>query len=545
VDLVLISDQEPTNHFTGKVWIQPGITGQKPTSAFMKLGGTYIQIATTNLIPFIYKRITYLLDGIDISDYVEKYSCMITDVLTTEVDTCTFTLTDDDGNHKPQVGQEFTIFYKPTSTSLPVIRFSGRITQYDQSRYSVGKYKYNESVSDFTQDLNKNLINKSYTGQTMGYIIRDIIQNYAPSLGTFNIPTGPVIDFIQYSYVFPYAALTELAQLAGYDWYVDYEKQVQFILPSEIFTPYNLTETGDVDNEEYSDLSISIDKSSLINTQKVRGGYELSDDYTQIWIVQAGQTELPIAYHPYSAASGAIELYINTGAGYGAKITPGIDNIDTTSDYVVNFSEKVLKDQNNNWVAGYAVKLIYKYQIPILSQASDDDSIELMKNYEGGDGIYEGELIVDETILTRTAARTKAQAVINLHSTPILNGSFNTTKYGYRSGQTITLNLPSRALTGTYLIHSVTAQPIGSGEFSYNVVFSNNYKDLSQFLMSLYDRSQPVFIRSDEVLDTLKVVKETNTISIVSTPILTTQPKWSNDEGTTEGAGRYGLCEFS
>ena len=61
----IISDTEPSNHYTGKLWIRPGIAGVKSTAAFLKLGGSYIQVATTTEIPFSYLGITYLIDGED------------------------------------------------------------------------------------------------------------------------------------------------------------------------------------------------------------------------------------------------------------------------------------------------------------------------------------------------------------------------------------------------------------------------------------------------------------------------------------------------
>jgi len=546
MDWKIISDTAPTNCFTGKLWIQPGITNVKPTSAFLKMGNTFLQIATTDVIPFTYKRITYLIDGVDKSDLVEKNSLTIDDVLTSEVDTCSFILNDYDGDSKPQIGQEVVIFYKQTSTSNPEIRFAGKISEAPQRRYSLGVYAYDVACVDYTQDLQKRQVVENFTSEYAGDIIKSIVNEYALELGTYHVQDGILVDYISFNYTYPLECIIELAELTGYDWYVDYEKNIHFFARTTNDAPYELTETADVDNEEYKDLNISVDKTQLNNTQIVRGGYQFSSDYTQTWVVQAGQTELPIAYKPYVPDSGAIELSIDGGA----NITPGIDNIDTTDDYVVNVSEKTLKDQNTNWVGGEVITLVYKYKIPILAKVKDSASINLMKQYEGGDGIYEGEIIVDDTIETKDAARQRGQSVIDIYSNPLVTGSFMTTKYGYRSGQLLTIDIPSRDIDSTYLIQNVTATSIGNGEFEYEVTFATRLKGLTDFLISLYDNGKKVFERTDEVLDTLEVMEEEEITVTDSVPAGTTKDidanpyVWSNDAETTEHRGRWELCEW-
>ena len=289
---------------------------------------------------------------------------------------------------------------------------------------------------------------------------------------------------------------------------------------------------------------INIDKSELVNTQLVQGGYQFSDDYTQTWVIQAGQHELPIAYKPYVPDSGAFELSIDGGA----NITPGEDNVDATDDYVINVEEKALKDQNSNWSGGEVVVLVFKYKIPILAKVENSESIINMRNWEGGDGLYEGEPVVDETIETKKAAREKGQAKIRLKKDPLVNGEFVTTKYGYRSGQLLTVNSATRGIDATYLIQEVTADSIGMGNFVYTIIFSNNRKDLSQFLIELYDRSREVLIRQGQLIENFKLLSETisvsDVVSGVKRNIVTNPAKWSNDEGTTSGKIRWNFGQW-
>lgn len=550
MDWSIISDSEPTNNYTGKLWLRPGIAGVKTTAAFLKMGGSYIPLAVIDGIPFEYQRLTVLIDGINISDpnnvdtvVLEKNSLIIRDILTTAVDVCRFSIIDSSGNNKPEVGQEVIIFYKETDTSSPVLRFGGRIVSYNQEQIDLLKYRYSIVVNDYTQDLIKKLVNESYASQTMGYIIKDIIGTYAPHLGTFDVPDGPVINYIAFSYKFVNECIIELVQIAAYNYYVDYYKQLQIVVDSGNPAPYEITDV--LNDSEYSNLVINVDKSELINSQIVKGAFEFfEDDYPQTWVVQPGQTELPIAYEPYPADSGAIELYIDGGS----KITPGEDNVDTTDDYVINVNEKVLKDQNGNWSGGESVVLIYKYKIPIFARVIDENSINNMINYEGGDGIYEGAPIVDELIETKAAARERGQAKIILHKDPIINGEFNTTKYGFKSGQLLVVNSTSRLINNSYLIQEVTAESLGMGLFRYTIVFSNNRKDFNQFLINLFDRSAKVLIRYGEIIENFKILQDSvivsDTVSGTKRNIVTNPAKWSNDEGTTSDKIQWNLGQW-
>lgn len=538
MDVKIISETEPTNVYTGKLWIKPS-----NAMMFLRLGSQWIFIGQTEGAISL-KNVTVLINGIDVTNMILKNSLSIMDVITREVDECTFALVDSDGTHKPEVGQEVNIFYYNGSNY--VLRFAGKIEEVPQVQIKHGVYSYELTCVDYTQELNRRLVVETYTGQTAGDIIRDIVSNYALGLGTAYVQDGPSINSIAFNYKYPMECIEELAALTGYDWYVDYERQVHFFESATTSAPYELNESST--SGEYRDLQILIHKSELKNAMTVRGGYEFSDLYTQEEVADGTQESFTLRYAPYAP----ISVYVDTGGGYSLK-TLGIDNIDESGrDFVYNQHEKVIKNLDYGVLsAGHKIKITYKYKKPILAYQEDDESIQLMAEYEGGDGKYEAPLIVDDSIETKAQARARGIAELNQYSNPLVEGTFTTTQYGYRSGQILTINLPSRGYTNRqYIIQEVTATSLGMGNFSYEVTFASLLKGLTDYLIQLHKDSRIKFERTDENLDRLKIMAGEGiqlTHSSVDGLIknMTTNPyRWSNDAGTTTDKGRWNLAQW-
>ena len=535
----ILSVSEPTNVETGAIWIKP----YPVWAAYLRLGSMWTPITSSDATAIEFDNTTVLINGI--KKNVQRNSLSITDNLSNEVDECTFVIEDTDGTNKPALGQEVQIFYKQTSSSTPELIFAGRIMEMPQTKIGVQKYAYEVVVNDYSQDMLRINHNDTYENQTAGAIIKDILRVSAKEIGTLYVQDGETIEYFVVNYKFPLQTVTDIAELINYDWYVDQYKQLHFFERTTNTAPYSLTDS--LTDSEYAELEITVDKSQIKNKQIVRGGYELSNLYTQLKVADGEQTSFNLDYKPFSPMT----IYVDSGAGYVEK-TLGIDNIDSSGcDFVVNVSEKTIKNLDLATLsAGHIIKITYKYQIPVFGVAIDEVSIDAMKVREGGSGVYEGEIIVDDKIESSEAARQRAEAEIVIYSNPLVEGSFTTLQYGYRSGQLLTVNIPSRAENNTYLIQSVTTTSLGNGRMEYEISFATKLKSLSDFLVDLFDRSADEFTRTDEILDTFHVLN-TETMTITDSDLTGTKRDttanpyvWSNDEGTTENKGQWSLASW-
>ena len=158
-------------------------------------------------------------------------------------------------------------------------------------------------------------------------------------------------------------------------------------------------------------------------------------------------------------------------------------------------------------------------------------------------------MISDDTIQTKDQARARGRAQLDQDSNPLVEGSFLTQQYGYRSGQLLTINIPSRGEDAKYLIQNVSAVSLGVGIFQYTVTFATKLKGLTEFLLSLYDEGRDISERTDEILDRLVILKESYALSD-SVPTKTVRDtsvdeyEWSNDAGTTPKKGQWNLASW-
>jgi hypothetical protein len=529
----IVSQIEPTACYTGQIWIEPraGIT-----NAWIKLGSEWILLAQSLLLTAFAstKNVLILIDGIDKTEYIERDTLSMNDILN-EVDTCSFGVI---GTAKPIVGQEVEIFKWDGVNYIK--KFGGEIINIGQERTSIGNYRYDIECNDYSESGKKKLVAETYLNMYVGDIIKDLVNNYAEEIGTYYVEDGNLLSKYQFNYMYPFDCITELAELMGWNWYVDVDKQIHFFSISTNLAPRTLTDN--ISDSEYEGLYIAPDKTQLKNRITVRGGYYLSELYTQVRVADGIQTSFNLDYEAYAP----IKVYVNNGMGYIER-TLGIDNIDESGvAFVYNFSEKVIKNLDFATLAvGDFIKITYSYKMPVLLQQDRQESIDAMKLYEGGDGIYEF-LIVDENIQSKAIALKRAIAELDIYSNPMVTGSFRTLQDGFRSGQLLTINIPTRGINEQYLIQSVIATSLGNGNFEYEVEFGSKLLGLAEFLMDLFDNSKSTFERTDEILTKAGYVQESLEISdiIASTDLrnTTTRP-WTYGADVDEG--RYGVSSYA
>jgi len=171
---------------------------------------------------------------------------------------------------------------------------------------------------------------------------------------------------------------------------------------------------------------------------------------------------------------------------YDAK-TLGVDDVDATgSDFVVNYNHGLIRNLDHAALgATHKLKVTYKKEVQVLTEDNDANSQEVIRNIEGGSGKYT-HIITDTQIETLEAAHDRAYAELSKYSQVNVSGSFKTDQAGYRSGQTIVINLPTWGYTSQeFVIQEVVSVLKSSNEIWYTVVFAGKIKTLTEFLKKL------------------------------------------------------------
>ena len=523
--MINFSEVEPSNNAVGKVWIKPSI-GQ----AFMYLNGHWNPFASGDSYSFSYP-LTIFIRGVDRTSVCEIESCQKTDIITNQVDTFSFKLYDKNADIQPTQGEEIIVFRKTSESAIPTKWFGGEIEKATPTENAPGQRKFTYQIEcvDYSKRAGKPLINEVYENDTELEIITHMCDNYATEFSYSNVLTTLTIDKRTYNRKSFRECLEDLAQLNGKDWYIDYERDIHYFSQEINVAPYSLTEdittTG-----HYKDLSIEVDKSQLRNDVMVYGGVYLSDTYTQEKLADGVQLSFALDYNP----RGTVKVYVDSGGGY-VEHTLGIDNIDTSGrDFVLNYNEKLIKNLDHALLANTdKIKFTYQYEIQVLTEDKDRGSIAAIQDIEGGDGIYKY-IIVDETLETLDAAHNRGIAELADYVNPLITGSFTTDQGGYRSGQLLTINLPTWRYTNRqFLIQEVITTLREDGTtFEYQITFATKLKGLTDFLVELYDKGKVITDDENVTLHDLEqLADETLTLSDETPTLLEQTPPFQFGPG--------------
>jgi len=168
--------------------------------------------------------ITVKIAGVDRTEYINARSFSITDELTSRVNSASFSFICNSETVTPTAGE--TVLIEEGNTKL----FSGRVLRKKESFFPPNLLKYEIECIDYTRDLDKKLVIESYLNKTAGYIIKDIIDKYTTGFTYTNVADGPIITKIAFDYIQVSEAITQIAETTGYEWYVDYDKDLYFFL---------------------------------------------------------------------------------------------------------------------------------------------------------------------------------------------------------------------------------------------------------------------------------------------------------------------------
>lgn len=497
-DLIIVGTEFPTeSHGQGFFQVDQGQLWAYLNSQWSPITGNKKYTITAPVSIFI--------AGVLRNSQIDLTTISIANNLTSKPDTCSFLMFDDgDYDIRPVVGQQIDIYSYDTNTKI----FSGEISNYMQKERNLGtlRFEYKISSTDFTRRFSKRLVNKDYTSEKAGDIIKDIIDTYFTEFSYINVEDGPTIDYVKFSYINGDSAIKKIAKLTGYDWYVDFNKDLHFFLPSTNYAPYELTEVL-ATSGNYTGLNFKSDKTNYKNKVYLQGSSFLEAFNDDIQVADGSQTTFNLAYEPHTP----IVVSVDTGGGYVAK-TLGIDNIDTSGyDFVVNYSEKCVRNLDLATLnSGDKIKVTYKKAVKLIVYDEDTTSQSDIQAREGGDGIYEYK-INDNTIEDIDTARDRITAEITDFKDPLVNGSYKSNQYGYEAGQILKINLPSWGQASKeYKIQTVIIRPttqLGNDNrfhIGYTIKFQSFDRGFDNWLLDIYNNSvgKEIVIKGDEKVTT-------------------------------------------
>lgn len=455
--------------------------------------------------------IVVTVNGVDLTKKIEAGSLKIENILTRKRDTCQFSLLSYPNNQvTPVVGQEVVITYDP-GTGLGRA-FGGVITELQQDGItfgsSAGLLRWKVTCQDYTRLLDRKLVPDKYVNQTVDEIIADLFARYFPADFTITNVDAPVtVRAVSFNYKPISKCLDALAETTGYDWYVDYNKDLHFFLSSSNPAPIEVKD--DNGTYDYDSLIIRRDNSQVRNTIVVRGGEYEASNFTADISADGDQTVFPLGYR-FATDSFSATLT-------GRLLDVGIDTVDNANNFdaLHNNAEKILKFRDaRKPTTGSVLRYGGKPLLPVIVRQSSKSAIQAMVSMEGGDGIYEY-LVVDKTISSKEAARQRAAAEITAYATTLSEGEFRTNSHGLKAGMRIRINSSSRGINETFIINKVTLSQFDSNNFIYQVslITTRSFDFIDLLIRFSLKQNEQIVIEDNEIAEIIVELSDSVTVA--------------------------------
>lgn len=447
--------------------------------------------------------IVVTIAGVDRTDYVTWPSLNIERVLTRAVDTCRFlTLRTATKTWKPTAGAEIVITADGTKI------FGGVIIRVTERPKAYALLEYEVECTDYARILDSKLVATTYENQTVNDIIADLAANHFDA-GVFtvnNVDCAVVINYIQFNYIPGAEVLTKLAEMVGYDWFVDYDRDINFFKPQPTTAPVDIED--DTGTYEYASLILRDDNSQVRNTIYVRGGEYEADTFTAVMPIQAARYNYELPYR-FSNEKCTIT---------GDEKTIGPDGIADFDSYDIlwNNDEKTIRflvgRQPTDETA--AIRFSGRPFLPVRVKLRSQAIIDAMSAAEGiGDGSYEY-LILNQAINSKEGARQRARQEIETYGQTMVEGEFNTNTAGFEPGQKVRINSTSRAVDSYYIVSRVRTTSRTPTELRYAItlISTKTFGFIEMLRRLLIQQTDQIILSENELLDLMEAADETVTV---------------------------------
>lgn len=368
------------------------------------------------------------------------------------------------------------------------------------------------TVSDWGYLFDGTLVKKNYAMMDPHDIVLDIVATFAAGKGftTNHVQTGNfLVPSIRFNYQQPTKCLQSLANLIGWDWYIDPQKDIHFFL-GDIEDAVGeggsapVTIDGTSGEIEWNSIDLDQNVQNMKNSVFVIGGtykktftaLNTSDSYLTDGIASV----FPLAY-AYDTAT--ITVTLN-----GVVQTIGIDQqTDPSSvDVLYNDKNRFIRFTSGAPTSGKTVKTYGDAQVPIVAHAGDATGIATYGEFQ--------DVILDAKITTVPEAQARAQAEILKFGHSVYDVKFKTLQTGIRIGQLVSMNLPQFGVTNYPLIvkrvEATGYVPGQNGMLEYQVEAIGSdtvtFTDLLTTLLQQEATQNP--IDDSTVIENLEVIAE-------------------------------------
>lgn len=479
--------------------------------------------------------LTFTIAGTDLTDLVRVRSLSISDKLNTR-NTCAFEVIETHGDAILDtdagalfvtdtgsyigLGVQFDVGQSVVITNGATRIFAGTIDKIEEEAIigtAAPCLTYHVQCVDYNQLADRHLVARAYAtaSQTLYDIVLDIVAQDLVGEGvtTTAVATGPVIEKAVWNYQTVATAFDELAGLAGFGWWIDYNKDLHFSPRDANVAAFSLTDTS----ANWRHMKVTRSRANYRNNQLVRAGVDLTTARTEGFTGDGKTRAFPLTY-PIGAVPTA--LTIN-----GVSKTLGIGGVDTGKDYYWNKGDPILKQDTGGTllISTDVGSITYQGEFPILINAQLDAEVTTRAALEGGTGIYQ-EIEYYPNINNSAQAQQIANGLLQKFGAIPIVVEFETDTDGLTSGQLLPITVSAHGLSGSYLVAEVAlAEFSGLGNLRYRVKaydgqFVGSWESFFRYIASI---GRNYVIRENEVIVYLRTAGTLTGVGATASEALT------------------------
>lgn len=346
--------------------------------------------------------------------------------------------------------------------------FSGIVKIITKSVYVKGITKLELSCNDNSEIAKRRIIAQSIVNKTSGWIARNAILPVLSEEGVTEgvIDEGFLMTRANFNYIGCDKALDYLQTCTGMNWYIDYDKKLNFHAADKLKSPFNL------DNiQKYSNFKSSRKYEQYRNVQYILGGKSITSPQIHEELTPAPNGEIIEFYTRFGVyQKPVLEVYNGATWNQVSSDDIGVDGIDTNKKWYFTYGSKIIKQDSAETVlaAGQKVRSTYIGLKNIFIAYSNDAEVGNRANIENSSGKYEN-FERNETLETTAEASEYAQAILKKYGEIEDRISFDTELSGLEPGQLLKVINENFGINQDFLIESVNIKPIGSTSILYSV----------------------------------------------------------------------------
>lgn len=484
--------------------------------------------------------------GLDVRIYIagtERTGLLLNDSLRVSDElgirnTCEFSLKDSTKSLIIQIGEVVRVTYNA------ILIFAGTIDTIDE--VIAGDFSDVKIIRcicvDWNQLCDRHFVSARFSteNQTLKDVVEAIVEEQSgivnecltnEGVTTNGVQTGPALEVVAFNYEPASECFDQLAELVGYTWYVDYDKDLKFFDMATYYAPYQLDESQ---WRLFRGLRVRQSREKYRNIQYLRAGKAISNLRTEYFkgdgTVKTFTVALKLAEKP--------TLAIN-----GVPVDPG--NIDVRKDekdledveWFYDIDDKqITQNSSTDYVAltsAQTLSVTYRGFYPILVQSRNDYEISQRKaieaDYGVSTGVYE-EIEIDENIDDAEMAQERVVGILRTYARIEKIVEFECDVPGFRAGQILEVKLPEFFIDAEFMITSVSFSYIGDTFFRYNISATEGgaMGSWADFWKRLARKGRPFAIAENE---TLNIIRQPVSGIIVSDRVSLADPlpDWTED----------------